>query len=159
MALLLSVTATEKWELENKIKMQRTTNHSSGCAKSRAPLTLPLAMKGKNVKPPKKIPKALNPEIWKEIAPVWFNWLRWFLTLGAIGYVAQRTQNLGLQIIYGVSHVVFYMFITTTIADLMKMRVFKNITLNSIVTLCLALVVLLATRLVLDQSIRELLKG
>jgi len=29
LALLLSVTATEKWELENKIKMQRTTSKST----------------------------------------------------------------------------------------------------------------------------------
>ena len=108
---------------------------------------------------PKKILRALNPEIWKEITPVWFNWLQWFLTLGAVGYVAHKTQNLGLQIIYGISYLAFYMFITARISDLMKLHVSKNRKLNMVLTLLLALGVLLLTRLVLDQSIEALLKG
>jgi xanthine/uracil permease len=107
----------------------------------------------------KRIPKFLKPEIWKEITPTWFTWLRWFLALGAVGYVAEKTQNIGLQIIYGISFVAFYMFITTTIADLMKLQVLKNHKVNSIITLLLALGVLLLTRIVLDQSIKTLMKG
>lgn len=108
------------------------------------------------MKPPKEIPKLLNPEIWKEIAPVWFNWLRWFLTLGAVGYAAQKTQNVGLQIIYGISYVAFFMFITTSISDLMKIEIVKNHKANSFITLLLALGVLLFTRIVLEQSIKAL---
>jgi hypothetical protein len=109
------------------------------------------------MKPPKEIPKLLNPEIWKEITPVWFNWLRWFLTLGAVGYAAQKTQNVGLQIIYGISYVAFFMFITTLIADLMKIEVLKNHKANCFMVLLLALGVLLFTRIVLEQSIKALL--
>ena len=111
------------------------------------------------MKQPKMIPKVLNPEIWKEITPTWFNWLRWLLTLGAVGYVAQRTQNTGLYVIYGISYLAFYMFITTRISDLLKLKVFKNHVLNNILTLLLALAVLLVTRRIVDQSIGALLKG
>jgi hypothetical protein len=111
------------------------------------------------MKPPKEIPKLLNPEIWKEITPVWFNWLRWFLTLGAVGYTAQKTQNVGLQIIYGISYVAFFMFITTSIADLMKLKALKNHRANSVVTFLLAVGVLFFSHIVLDQSIKALLKG
>lgn len=101
----------------------------------------------------------LNPEIWKEITPVWFNWLRWFLTLGAVGYAAQKTQHLGLQIIYGISYVAFFMFITTSIADLMECVILKNHKANSAITLILAIGVLFFTRIVLEQSITTLIKG
>lgn len=111
------------------------------------------------MKPPNEIPKLLNPEIWREIAPVWFNWLRWFLTLGAVGYAAQKTQNTGLQIIYGISYVAFFMFVTTSIADLLKLEVFRNQKANSFITLILAIGTLLLTRIVLEQSITTLVKG
>jgi len=109
------------------------------------------------MKPSKEIPKLLNPEIWKEIAPTWFNWLRWFLTLGAVGYAAQKTQNVGLQIIYGISYVAFFMSITTSIADLLKIEVVKNLKVNSFIALLLALGVLFFTRIVLEQSIKALI--
>ena len=81
------------------------------------------------------------------------------LTLGAVGYVAQKTHNKRLHIIYGISYLAFYMFITTRISDLLKLKVFKHRVLSNILTLLLALVVLLVTRLIVDQSIEALLKG
>lgn len=111
------------------------------------------------MKPSKKIPKLLDPEIWKEITPIWFNWLRWFLTLGAVGYASQKTQVMGLQIIYGISYVAFFMFITVSIADVMKCEFLKNHRTNSVITLVLAIGILLFTRYVLEQSITTLIKG
>jgi len=49
-----------------------------------------------------------RPEKWKIIAPIWFNWLRWFLMVGAVGYLAEKTNNIGLQIIYGISYIAFF---------------------------------------------------
>lgn len=100
-----------------------------------------------------------RPEKWKTITPIWFNWLRWFLTLGAVGYLAEKTKNPGLQIIYGISYIAFYMFITTTISDISNLNIIKKQLLNKIITLCIAVTVLAATYYVLNQSIQELLKG
>lgn len=100
-----------------------------------------------------------RPEKWKTITPIWFNWLRWFITLGAVGYLAEKTKNPGLQIIYGVSYIAFYMFITTTISDILNLKVIRKQLFNRIITLCIALIVLAATYYVLHQSIEELLKG
>jgi hypothetical protein len=116
-------------------------------------------LKKEDMEPSEKIPKALNPGLWKEITPTWFNWLRWFLTLGAVGYVARKTQNTGLYVIYGISYVAFYMFFTNSISDLLKIKVVKNRALNTILSLVLALAVLLVTRPIVDQSIEALLKG
>jgi len=101
----------------------------------------------------------LQPEKWRIITPIWFNWLRWFLAVGTVGYLAERTNNIGLQIIYGISYIAFYMFITTTISDILNVKLIKNQLLNKITTLCIALVILSATYFVLYQSIKELLKG
>lgn len=101
----------------------------------------------------------LGPEKWRIITPVWFNWLRWFLALGAIGYLAGKTNNIGLQVIYGISYIAFYMFITVTISDIMNFKLIRNQLFNKIVTLCMALVVLAATQFVLNQGIKDLLKG
>lgn len=110
------------------------------------------------MKPSFKMPKLLDPEIWKEISPIWFNWLRWFLTLGAVGYASQKTQVMGLQIIYGISYVAFFMFITVSIADVMKCELYKNHRINNAITLILAIGILLFTRHVLEQSIAALIK-
>ena len=99
-----------------------------------------------------------NPERWKTITPIWFNWLRWLLTLGAVGYLAEKTKNPVLQIIYGISYIAFYMFITTTISGILNLKIIKKQLLNKIITLCIAITVLAATYYVLHQSIKELLK-
>jgi hypothetical protein len=41
------------------------------------------------------------------ITPIWFEWLGWFCTLGVVGYTAEKTNVLGLQIIYGISCIVY----------------------------------------------------
>ena len=101
----------------------------------------------------------LRPEKWKTITPIWFNWLGWFLMLGAVGYMAERTNNAGLQIIYGISFIAFFMFITTTISDIMKFKLVKHQTIDSIITLIIAVAVLAVTQLILFESIKDLLKG
>lgn len=100
-----------------------------------------------------------RPEKWKTITPIWFNWLRWFLTLGAVGYLAEKTKNPGLRIIYGISYIAFYMFITITISDILDLKFIKNQLFNKIISLCIALTVLAVTYFVLHQSIKDLLKG
>jgi len=35
-------------------------------------------------------------EFWDKATPIWFQYLGWFLALGAIGIVAEKTKNLGL---------------------------------------------------------------
>ncbi len=101
----------------------------------------------------------LKPEKWKIITPAWFNWLRWFLMVGAVGYLAEKTNNIGLQIIYGVSYIAFYMFITTTISDILNVKFIKNQLFNKIITLCIALIILAVTYFVLHQSLKDLLKS
>ena len=100
----------------------------------------------------------VDPEKWKKITPIWFNWLGWFLALGAIGYVAEKTNNIALQIIYGISFIAFFMFVTTIISDILKLKVAKNKRYNVIITLIVALGVLTITQLILHQGIKELLK-
>jgi len=101
----------------------------------------------------------LRPEKWKIITPIWFNWLRWFLALGAVGYLAEKTKNPGLQVIYGISYIAFYMFITTTISDILNLKILRNQLLNKIITFCIALTILAVTYFVLHQAIKDLLKG
>ncbi len=101
----------------------------------------------------------LKPEKWKIITPVWFNWLRWFLMVGAVGYLAEKTNNIGLQIIYGISYIAFFMFITTTISDILNLKFIKNQLSNKIISLCVALGVLAITNFVLHQSLKELLRN
>lgn len=100
-----------------------------------------------------------NPEKWKKITPIWFKWLSWFLALGVIGYIAGKTNNISLQIIYGISFIAFFMFITTTISDLLNLRLVKNNKINSTITLFIALTVLAVTQIILHQGIKELLKA
>lgn len=100
----------------------------------------------------------LNPEKWKKITPIWFKWLSWFLALGAIGYIAEKTDNINLKIIYGISFVAFFMFIATTISDLLNLRLIKDKKINSAITLFIALIVLAVTQIILLQGIKELLK-
>lgn len=100
-----------------------------------------------------------RPEKWKIIAPIWFNWLRWFFALGAVGYLAEKTKNPGLQVIYGISYIAFYMFITTTISDILNLKIIRNQLFNKIIALCIALTLLAVTYFVLLQAIKDLLKG
>jgi hypothetical protein len=102
---------------------------------------------------------SMNPEKWKKITPIWFEWLRWFLALGAVGFVAEKTQVLGLQIIYGISYVVFMMLITTTISDIISLNIIKIQKINKIFTLILSIGLLAVTYIILNQSIKALLKG
>jgi hypothetical protein len=101
----------------------------------------------------------INPENWKKITPLWFEWLRWFLALGAIGFVAEKTHVLGLQIIYGISYVVFMMLITTKISDVLNLNIIRNQKINKIFTLSLSIALLAVTYIILNQSIKALLKG
>jgi len=101
----------------------------------------------------------INPEKWKKVTPIWFEWLGWFLALGAVGYIAERTQVVGLQIIYGISYIAFMMFISTTISDIMSLNVVKNQKINQVVTVSLSIGLLAVTYIVLNQSIKALLKG
>lgn len=100
-----------------------------------------------------------NPEKWKKITPIWFKWLSWFLALGVIGYVAGKTNNISLQIIYSISFIAFFMFITTTISDLLNLKLAKNNKINSTIILFIALTVLAVTQIILYQGIKELLKA
>ncbi len=101
----------------------------------------------------------LRPEEWKIITPTWFNWLRWFLMVGTVGYLAEKTNNIGLQIIYGISYIAFYMFITTTISDILNIKFIKNQAFNKIITFCIAFIILVTTYLVLHQSLKDLLRS
>ncbi len=100
-----------------------------------------------------------RPGKWKTITPIWFNWLSWFLTLGAVGYLAERTKNPGLQVIFGISFIAFYMLITTAISDILNLKIIRHKLLNQIVAACVALIALTVTYFVLHQSIKDLLKG
>ena len=95
----------------------------------------------------------------KKIVPIWFNWLGWFLALGAMGYIAEKTKNIGLQIIYGISFIVFFNFITITISDIMKFKVVRSQKINNVLTLIIALGVLAITTIILRQGIEGLLNN
>jgi len=100
-----------------------------------------------------------NPEIWKKITPIWFTWLSWFIALGAIGFIAKKTNNLGLNIIFGISYVCFFMFITTSISDIMKYKIIKNEKTNKLFTLMIAIAILALSTIVLHQAIEGLSNG
>jgi hypothetical protein len=100
-----------------------------------------------------------KPEKWKVITPTWFNWLRWFLMVGTVGYLAEKTNNLGLQIIYGISFIAFFMFIATTISDILNVNFIKHKLFNKIFTFCMALFIFTVTNLILHQCLKELLKN
>lgn len=98
-----------------------------------------------------------QPNFWKQVTPVWFDWLRWFLALGAVGFVAEKTDNIGLWIIYGISYICFFMFITTTISDILKIKLIWNETVNKIITLLISIVILALTTVTLHLAINGLL--
>jgi len=99
-----------------------------------------------------------KPEKWKEITPIWFDWLGWFLALGAVGYIAEKTHSIGLQIVYGISYIAFFMFITTRISDILKLKFVRNQKLNNVISLFIAIAVLAVTQFILQHSIKDLLK-
>jgi hypothetical protein len=96
---------------------------------------------------------------WKNITAAWFEWLGWFCALGAIGYTAEKTNVLGLQIIYGISYLMFLIFIQIKISEIIEINLIKNKTLNKVLTLLLSIILLGLTIIILHQSLNALLKG
>lgn len=48
----------------------------------------------------------------EKATPIWFNWLGWFLSTGAIGFIAEKTQLVSIFIVYGISYLFFFTYIT-----------------------------------------------
>lgn len=96
---------------------------------------------------------------WNTITAIWFEWLGWFCALGAIGYTAEKTHVFGLQIIYGISYLMFMMFLQIKISNILEVNFINNKRLNKILALFLSITILGLTILILHQSLRALLKG
>ena len=50
---------------------------------------------------------------WMKATPQWFQWLGWVLILGTFTFLAEKTQNVTLKIVAGVSYSALYLYLNS----------------------------------------------
>jgi hypothetical protein len=48
---------------------------------------------------------------WTKATPQWFQWLEWILILGAIAFLTEKTQNITLDIVSGISYIALFFYL------------------------------------------------
>ena len=96
-------------------------------------------------------------EFWDKATPIWFQYLGWFLALGAIGIAAEKTKSLGLIIVYGITYVFFFMFINFKNSETLDIQIIRNKSLNNFLTLILSLLILTFTIYTLHSAINGII--
>ncbi len=102
----------------------------------------------------KKQPKYLT--VIDKLTPIWFDWLGWFLALGLVGYLAEKTNVSSLKVLFGISYILFFTYITNAISKLMNLSILQSEMLNKVVTLLIALITMGLSTIVLQQAIKVL---
>jgi len=97
--------------------------------------------------------------ILEKITPIWFSWLGWLLSVGAIGFIAEKTKLLSISIIYGISYVFFFMYITHMVSKIMHLELLKNKSLNKIAMFILAVLIMSLSTLAIHQAVPKLASG
>ena len=95
----------------------------------------------------------------EKATPIWFNWLGWFLSVGAVGFVAEKTQLISVFVVYGISYVFFFMYITYVISKLVHLKLFKHEAINKTLMTLLAISVMALSTITLNQAVTALVSN
>lgn len=101
----------------------------------------------------------MQPKVFKKLekaTPIWFNWLGWFLSTGAIGFIAEKTKLVSVYIVYGISYLFFFAYITHMVSKINHIKLIKNESLNTAIMFLIAISVMALTSITLNQAITEL---
>lgn len=93
----------------------------------------------------------------EKATPIWFNWLGWFLSTGAIGFIAEKTQLVSVFIVYGISYLFFFMYITHIISKINDIKLIKSENLNKVIMSLVAIMVMGLSTITLNQAISALM--
>ena len=49
-------------------------------------------------------------KFWRDVTPIWFDWLGWVLTLGALTYLQEKTSDQYIQLIINFSYLAIFFY-------------------------------------------------